>query len=285
MEPNGQLCAGSHRGCARRSLGVRKRWAGLPRCAEGHRDQQELVGRPLGVTSPQGRFSTGASELDSGIPALIEAYGKHVHHWFEGGRRHLHVHLGMQGKWFRLPSERPPRPQLRLRLETGDAACDLIAPSVCEVLSAQEWCRIVAALGLCATTPTLSARAGDPPPPTRGRCRAVGSICDRRPRERASGRVADLGEDSSGPAGRVIGPRRVRSPLDTLARLMSVAVDDGRIVTARLEPHERATIAESDARMVYKQAVCLACGATVEMELIGGRASYACPQHQTLAGP
>lgn len=64
-----------------------------------------------------------------------------------------------------------------------------------------------------------------------------------------------------------------------LRRVMSQAVEDGRILTAPLHA-ERATIDENEARMVYKQERCRACGTPVETETIGGRTSYACPSDQ-----
>ncbi|MBW3616081.1 MAG: MBL fold metallo-hydrolase, partial [Actinobacteria bacterium] len=105
---------------------------------EGHllhrlaRDQQELVGKELAATSPQGRFAEGAAALDGRSLLGVEAYGKHLHHRYDTDRG-LHVHLGMQGKWLRLATT-PPRPQVRLRLATPALAWVLIAPSTCALI-------------------------------------------------------------------------------------------------------------------------------------------------------
>ena len=255
---------------------------------EGHtlhrlaREQQELVGASPTASSPQGRFASGATELDGRPVELVEAHGKHLHHRTAEGR-HLHVHLGMQGKWFRLQPAPPPRPQVRLRLAWSEVAWDLIAPSTCELLDAEGWNAVVAALG---------------PDPLRG---------DADPREawrRVTSYEGPIGAallDQSVIAG--VGnvlraevlfqarthPRRPASSLRAdefdelwaiLVRVMRQAVDDGRILTAPVAAGRRPTIPEAEARMVYRQEVCRACGHPVETETLGGRTSYACPVHQ-----
>jgi endonuclease VIII len=65
-----------------------------------------------------------------------------------------------------------------------------------------------------------------------------------------------------------------------LTDLMAQSVDDGRIISAPLPAAERATVAEADGRMVYKQAACRACGTPVETWELAGRTAYACPRCQ-----
>ena len=65
-----------------------------------------------------------------------------------------------------------------------------------------------------------------------------------------------------------------------LVELMHQSVDDGRIISVPLPPAERATVAEAEGRMVYKQAACRACGTPVETWELAGRAAYACPTCQ-----
>ncbi|HVL04754.1 MAG TPA: DNA-formamidopyrimidine glycosylase family protein [Acidimicrobiales bacterium] len=60
------------------------------------RDQAELAGGAVQVTSPQGRFDAGAGVLAGRRLTAVEAYGKHLLHRFEGDAG-LHSHLGMQG--------------------------------------------------------------------------------------------------------------------------------------------------------------------------------------------
>ncbi|GAA4423041.1 formamidopyrimidine-DNA glycosylase [Georgenia halophila] len=62
-------------------------------------------GRPLAVSSPQGRFADGAALLDGLSLAVTEAHGKHLFLGFgsAGGDdddlRWLRVHLGLYGSW------------------------------------------------------------------------------------------------------------------------------------------------------------------------------------------
>ena len=71
---------------------------------EGHtlfrlaREQQEaFAGRPVHVTSPQGRFAAGAELLDGRVLEEVTSYGKHLFACF--GADTLHVHLGLYGSY------------------------------------------------------------------------------------------------------------------------------------------------------------------------------------------
>jgi formamidopyrimidine-DNA glycosylase len=68
----------------------------------------------------------------------------------------------------------------------------------------------------------------------------------------------------------------------SLVALMRQSVDDGRIISAPLPAAERTTVAETDGRMVYKQAVCRSCATPVESWALEGRTAYACPACQPL---
>jgi len=58
--------------------------------------QQRLRGSPVGVSSPQGKFSGGAALLDGLTLVNASAWGKHLFAEFEG-ERWLNVHLGLIG--------------------------------------------------------------------------------------------------------------------------------------------------------------------------------------------
>ena len=74
-----------------------------------------LVGHPVALASPQGRFATGAEMLTGRVVRRIDPYGKHLFYDFEGGLL-LHVHLGLYGKWQGGVGPPPePRGALRLR--------------------------------------------------------------------------------------------------------------------------------------------------------------------------
>ena len=243
---------------------------------EGHtvhrlaRDQQALVGDQLCVTSPQGRFAAGAAALDARTLTAVEAAGKHLLHTFDGGR-HLHVHLGMQGKFFLAQPARPPLRQARVRLEsarTGEA-WELVAPSTCELLDDDGRADLLARLG---------------PDPLRSDADAD----EARRRLAADSRTigaALLDQSVVAGVGNVfraevlfacgVHPRRPAAALtaaelgclwETLCSMMAQAVEEGTIQAA--------------GRSVYKQERCARCDSPVEVEEIGGRTSYACPVDQ-----
>jgi endonuclease-8 len=251
---------------------------------EGHllhrlaRDQQELVGRALAATSPQGRFAEEAAALDGRSPGSVEAYGKHLHHRYDAGLG-LHVHLGMQGKWLRLPGPPPARPQVRLRLAAPAVAWDLIAPSTCALIDDGGWKELVARLGPDPLRPDAEPdRAYRALRSFPGRVGAalldqsviagIGNVL------RAEGLFL-AGIHPSRPAA-AVDPETFARLWDVLVDLMRRSVDDGRIVTAPVPEAERRTVAEADARMVYKQDACRRCGSPVEVLSVGGRTAYAC---------
>ena len=57
--------------------------------------QRQFAGRPIAVTSPQGRFA--ADLVDGRVLDGVTAYGKHLFAAF--GDRIVHVHLGLYGKF------------------------------------------------------------------------------------------------------------------------------------------------------------------------------------------
>lgn len=239
----------------------------------------------LAVSSPQGRFAPDAAVLDGRVLLAVEAKGKHLLHHFEGGS-HLHVHLGMQGKFLRDAGARPPLPQARARLEDPAAkvAWQLVAPSRCELLGDEQVTRLLDGLG---------------PDPLRDDADAETASQRLAHEARSIGEVL-LDQSILAGAGNVlraevlhacrIHPRRSASSLSeverscvwaTLRQMMELAVHEGRILTVPAEPGvDRKTLPEADARYVYKQAHCRRCGTNIETETIGGRTSYACPSCQ-----
>ena len=256
---------------------------------EGHllhrlaRDQAELAGHVVAVTSPQGRFAAGAATLDGRRLAAVEAYGKHLFHRFDGDVGGLHTHLGMQGKWVRLVGDRPPRPQVRVRLATPAVAWDLIAPATCEVLAGAGWDQLVASLG----PDPLEAGAGEER--AWKAVTAFGGTVGAALLDQAV--IAGVGNvlraEALFRAG--VHPSMPAATVDrdafhriwaALVELMAQSVENGRIISAPLPAAERATVAEADGRMVYKQAACRVCGTPVETSELAGRTAYACPRCQ-----
>ena len=254
---------------------------------EGHllhrlaRDQAELVGSVIGASAPQGRFAGGAAALDGRRLAAVEAYGKHLPHRFEATG--LHTHLGMQGKWIRLAGDRPARPQVRIRLAAPSVAWDLIAPGTCEVMDQPAWEQLVAALG-----PDPLAAHPDEERAWKGVTSFPGTVGAALLDQSVVAGVGNvLRAEVLFRAG--VHPARAAADVDrdtfhrlwtSLVELMRQSVDDGRIISAPLPAAERATVAEADGRMVYKQAVCRACATPVESWTLDGRTAYACPTCQ-----
>ncbi len=128
--------------------------------------RKDLGGQVLSASSPQGRVADLAAAVD-GLPlAKTEAYGKHLALHCgatnSGAATIIHVHLGLIGKFTRVPADTPPRDTIRLRLQaaasqpTGakpasvapaDTIWDLTAPNTCELINLGEWDQITAQLG------------------------------------------------------------------------------------------------------------------------------------------
>ncbi len=125
-----------------------------PTMPEGHtihryarRQREDLVGRTVAVSSPQGRFAAGAQALDGQELSAIEPVGKHLfYRWGDG--QILHVHLGLFGR-FRTHRRTPPAPTAgtRLAMATDEVTIHLSGPTACELLTDEEQDRILARLG------------------------------------------------------------------------------------------------------------------------------------------
>lgn len=125
---------------------------------EGHtllRLARELTaafgGRPVRVSSPQGRFSADAALVDGALCAGAESAGKHL--FVElAGERFIHVHLGLIGKFdvaSRPAGEPVPPPvgQVRLRLHNETAYADLRGATQCDLVGPGQRERILGQLG------------------------------------------------------------------------------------------------------------------------------------------
>jgi endonuclease-8 len=253
---------------------------------EGHtvhrlaRELSELVGPPLRVSSPQGRFTDGAARIDRERLDRTDAFGKHLFLISTAGI--VHVHLGMQGKWFRYPDPTAaPLKQVRLRLAAPAVAWDLIAPSVCELLDEHGVRRITSALGPDPLRTDADADAA-----------VVALAADSRPIGAAlldQSVIAGAGNVFRNEALHAVGvnparPSRAlgRDELTDLWRvlqaMMAQAVVDGRIIT--VDSQDRLSLPEAETRRVYKQDRCRDCGAPVTVATVGGRTAYFCPVEQ-----
>jgi formamidopyrimidine-DNA glycosylase len=265
---------------------------------EGHtlfrlaREQSLLfTGRPVHVTSPQGRFTAGAALLDGRVLQEVFSYGKHLFADFGGDT--LHVHLGLYGT-FTSGAGIPPAPRgaLRMRWEgpgsDGTSVwADLRGPTACEVLAAPEVDRILARLG------------PDPLRPRADGGRALRRIAGSRTA------IGALLMDQSVLAGvgnvyraellfrHGVSPFRPGREVDAgvwermwadLVTLMRAGVRMGRIVTTRPgdRSSRRGAVSREDAHYVYRRTglPCRVCGTDVRTQEMVGRNLYWCPACQ-----
>ncbi|MGW2618728.1 Fpg/Nei family DNA glycosylase [Streptomyces sp. NPDC001500] len=120
---------------------------------EGHtihrlaQDYARFAGRPLQVTSPQGKFADAAALLTGGPLSRTEAHGKHLFLGF-GGERWIHIHLGLFGKVaFGDAPAPPPTDTVRLRLADPTSYVDLRGPTTCALITDVEKQAVHARLG------------------------------------------------------------------------------------------------------------------------------------------
>ncbi|MCW2815093.1 MAG: glycosylase [Nocardioides sp.] len=118
-----------------------------------HRLARDLTaafgGRPVAVSSPQGRFADEAALLHGAVLTEAEAWGKHVFVRFDDDR-FVHVHLGLIGTFAvhdRVDAVPPPVGQVRLRLATTTAYADLRGAIICALVTAAQRDAVVARSG------------------------------------------------------------------------------------------------------------------------------------------
>lgn len=121
----------------------------LHRLARLH--QRRFAGKPVGVSSPQGRFAD-AHRVDGRVFRRASAWGKHLFHHYstEDGADGpiVHVHLGLYGTFTESPVPMPrPVGQVRMRIVGPEYGVDLRGPTVCEVIDEARMAGILARLG------------------------------------------------------------------------------------------------------------------------------------------
>ena len=261
---------------------------------EGHtihrlarRHERLLVGQPLVVDSPQGRFTEGAALVSGTRLVRTDAWGKHLFHEYDA-ERHVHVHLGLFGKFRdgRLPGPET-RGALRMRLLGETHWVELRGPIACEVLTTEQRDAVVAKLG---------------PDPLRAECSAT-DVAARLARSRAG--IGTLLMDQSVVAGignvyraeilfrhgvspflpgRELDPSLWELMWADLRELMEAGVSSGRILTTR--PHDRerpeGRARRVDAYYVYRRDArpCRLCGTPVRRTEAAGRNLFWCPTCQ-----
>jgi endonuclease-8 len=117
----------------------------LHRLARLH--QRRFGGRPVAVSSPQGRFADGAAAVNGRVLRKSTAWGKHLFHDYDGGLI-VHVHLGLYGSFTESPLPMPvPVGQVRMRMVGAEFGTDLRGPTACEVIDEAQVDAVIARLG------------------------------------------------------------------------------------------------------------------------------------------
>jgi len=261
----------------------------IHRLADRHRTL--FAGRPVAVTSPQGRFAAGAALVDGLVLRATEAHGKHLFHHF-ANQQSVHIHLGLYGKV--TDGDGPPPPvvgEVRLRMANGEHWLDLRGPAACELLGPDEVAALHRRLG---PDPLAPDSDGDP---------AYRSI-------KKSGRqLMPLLMDQSIVAGagliyvtealfraglpptttgKRLSRERWQAIWQDLRVLMRTGVQDGRIDTVHSVHTPEAMGREPRADRhggevyVYRRAgrPCLVCGTPVLTKVLNARNAYWCPTCQ-----
>jgi len=265
---------------------------------EGHtihriaRDHGKLLaGRPVSVSSPQGRFADGAARVDGAVLDDIEAYGKHLfYHWSTGEVGH--VHLGLFGK-YRVTKGSIPEPKgaLRMRLVgVGDGgepiAIDLRGPTACTIDPPDIREQITARLG-----PDPLRRDGRPEPfvkKARRSKRGIGDLLMDQAVIAGIGNVyrAEIlfvhGVHPERP-GTAIDEAELFAMWNTAQQMLRAGVKANRIVTvdrSELSLPKGARIPRREATYAYKRGDCLRCDTSIRTLDIQNRTAYYCPTCQ-----
>ncbi len=254
-----------------------------------------FAGNPVEVTSPQGRFSAGAAQVDGHVLELAESAGKHLFIRFANGEI-IHVHLGLIGGFAieeRAPNAAPPPPfgAVRLRIVGPTTYADLRGATTCELIGADTMTQILGRLGPDPLRPDANPDKAF----TRMRKsrRAVGALLMDQSVLAGVGnvyRAETLFRARLHPLtpGQKVSRRRWISLWADLVDLMDYGVQTGRIDTVRPEHEPEAMGREPRVDdhggevYVYRRngQPCLVCGTTVRTRLLEGRNLFWCPTCQ-----
>ena len=231
-----------------------------------------LAGKTLRVASPGHRFDPAAAAVDGRVLDAVEAWGKHLFYVFSG-RRVLHVHLGLDGRFrpVRVPGAAPGR--AAIRMSSDAAGFDLHDPKTCQAIDAAHQLQVIRRLGpdpirsdsdggavlpkLAASTEPMGAALLD-----QSIVAGIGNIY-------RSEILFVRGMHPLRPAAS-INAGEWQAMWHTTVELLRRGVEAGRVVTVDKRAVGRREV------YVYKQRLCVRCGSPVRWLEVGGRPAYAC---------
>ncbi|MET1059541.1 MAG: DNA-formamidopyrimidine glycosylase family protein [Nocardioides sp.] len=261
-----------------------------------------FAGRPVRVSSPQGRFAADAGLLDGETVASADSAGKHLFVEF-AGERFVHVHLGLIGSFdvhTGAATVPPPVGQVRLRLVAvdGDPAAqadaatasyaDLRGATQCDLIGPEKRDAIIARLG-----PDPLRADADPERAWRRISRSHRPIGDLLMDQEVIAGVGNvyraevLFRHRMHPLrpGETLRRGQFRAVWDDLVELMTEGVATGRIDTVRPQ-HTPEAMGRPPRRddhggevYVYRRTgqPCHVCGKKVRTEVLVGRNLFWCP--------
>jgi endonuclease VIII len=261
----------------------------LHRLARQHK--KLFAGRPVEVSSPQGRFTTAASAVDGRVLRRAEAHGKHLFHVY-GPDAIVHIHLGLIGTFSEQPLPAPaPVGQVRMRMVGETHLTDLRGPTVCELVDEARMSVVLAGLG-----PDPLRRNADPERAwlrlSRSRLPIAQLLLDQKVLAGVGNvyRAEILFRHGVPPlrAGRELDRALWTDMWTDLVALMRTGVRRGRIDTVRDEhlPHVTGRAPRVDRHggevYVYRRTdmPCLVCGTPVRKADLAARNLYWCPTCQ-----
>ncbi|HET7689615.1 MAG TPA: DNA-formamidopyrimidine glycosylase family protein [Nocardioidaceae bacterium] len=250
-----------------------------------------FAGRPVRVTSPQGRFAESAALLDGAVLVGADSTGKHLFVEFEGDR-FVHVHLGLIGRFdVVLGPGGLPVGQVRLRIATDAAHADLRGATQCDLVTRERRDAVLETLG-----PDPLRKDADPSRAWTRISRSGRTIGDLLMDQ---GVIAGVGNVYRAEVlfrhrihplrpGRTLRRGQFEAVWDDLVELMTEGVATGRIDTVRPEhtPEAMGRPPRQDDHggevYVYRRTgmPCLVCGSAVRTEVLVGRNLFWCPRCQ-----
>lgn len=251
-------------------------------------DHSSLFGGDvLAVSSPQGKFVSGAQLLDGGAIERIDTHGKHLFYIFPG-ERILHIHLGLIGK-FTLgegPAPVPAVGAVRLRMEGSNGYVDLRGATVVEVISPEKVQTILARLG--ADPLNRRTRWVEPFAKISKSSRTIGQLLMEQDVIAGVGnvyRAEVLFRAGLSPfvRGKDLKDEVFEAIWKDLQSLMREGVKANRIVTTKASDRDgRLGPNRENWHYVYRRAgeACRVCGTQIRTELMVGRNLFWCPTCQ-----
>lgn len=244
-----------------------------------------LRGKPVAVSSPQGRFAAGAALIDGQRLLAIDAHGKHLFYRWSNGLVG-HVHLGLFGK-FAVHRNDPPHevPTVRMRLAVPRATIDLTGPTDCAIGTLEDRDLILRRLG-----PDPLRADADPHRAYTAIARRAAPIGQLLLDQKVISGVGNVyraealfvnGIHPSRP-GRDITAPEFEHLWGTIVQMLQRGVTDNRIVTLDRDEYDVpiSPTRRGATTYVYHRDVCLRCGTPIRTVDLGGRPCYFCPTCQ-----